>query len=103
MKLTSTLLALAAAGLLALATAVPAGAIVPPRNCKTMKVEGKRYNVKADQLRCRAARRYTKRYLRTGSKPGAYKCERGDKGSRLAFRCVAARYDPDRTFFAIRR
>ncbi len=90
----------AAAGLTAL-VAAPAGAIVPPRDCGKITVKGKRYNIKADQLRCPTARRYAEAYLRSGTRPRYYRCERGS--GRITVRCVAARYNPDRTFWAIKR
>lgn len=102
----ATKLKLTAAGAVAavgLMTAVPADAIVPPRNCGTTTVNGKRYQIKSDQLRCTTAKRYARNYLRTRSKPRYYTCKRGARGSSLVFRCVAARYNPDRTFFAIRK
>lgn len=100
---TAKILALLTLVGLALVVAAPAGAIVPPRNCGYLTVKGKRYNIKADQLRCPAAKRYAEGYLRKRSKPSGYRCTRGASGSSLAFRCVAARYNPDRIFFAIRK
>lgn len=87
----------------ALLAPVHAGAIVPPRDCKFMTIKGKRYNIKADQLKCTTARKYAEAYIRTSHKPSAYKCVKGSKGSSLAFNCVAKKYNPDRTFFAIKR
>ena len=96
-------LLLAAVALLVTAFASqPAGAIVPPRDCKTITVGGKRYQVKSDQLRCTLAREYAARYLRSRTKPAGYKCQRYTN-SKLVFRCVNTRYNPDRTFFAIKK
>lgn len=87
----------------ALLVPVQAGAIVPPRDCKYMTIKGKRYNIKADQLKCTSARKYAQTYLTKRRKPRGYKCVRGSSGSKLAFNCVAKRYNPDRAFFAIKR
>jgi hypothetical protein len=82
--------------------AAPAGAIVPPKDCKIITVGGKRYNIKSDQLKCKTARQYSATYLRTHHKPSGYVCNRYT-GSKIVFRCVAAKYNPDRTFFAIKK
>jgi hypothetical protein len=93
----------AAAGLAAATlAAAPAGAIVPPKDCKIIKVGGKRYNIKADQLKCTKARDYSATYLRTHHKPSGYVCNRYS-GSSIVFRCVNTHYNPDRTFFAIKK
>lgn len=97
------ILALLTALAVAVVVAAPAGAIVPPRDCGILKIGSKRYNIKADQLRCPTAKRYAEAYLRRKAKPSGYRCTRGASGSKLVFRCVAARYNPDRTFFAIRK
>ena len=103
MKHTTRLPLLLLAIALLVAVAVPqAGAIVPPRDCKTMTVSGKRYQIKSDQLRCSTARTYAERYLRTRSKPRGYTCKRYT-GSKLVFRCVNASANPDKTFFAIKK
>jgi hypothetical protein len=90
-------LAIAAAAM-ALAAA-PAPAVVPPRDCGPMEVKGERYKIKADQLRCKPARRYALDYLKRGDKPRGYTCQKGDRGSKLEFRC----YKGIKEFFAIRR
>jgi hypothetical protein len=82
--------------------AKPAGAIVPPKNCGKVTVKGKVYNIKSDQLRCKRARRYSVRYLKYRTHPDAYKCY-SYPGSSIKFRCVAARYNPDKTYYAIKR
>jgi hypothetical protein len=79
-----------------------AEAIVPPRDCGMIRVGAKRYNIKTDQLSCDRARRYSRHYLRTSSKPPRYRCTRY-KNSSLVFRCVNSSANPDRTFFAIKR
>ena len=88
------------AGILAAAALAPAdaGAIVPPRNCHIITVKDKRYNIKADQLRCRRARRYSRRYLRTRWRPRGYHCRRY-QDSALRFRCARG----IRVYYAIRR
>lgn len=95
-------LALAAALIAATLIAAPAGAIVPPRDCKTITVADKRYNIKSDQLRCTTARKYAASYLRSRTKPSGYKCNRYTD-SKLVFRCANTRANPDRTFFAIKK
>jgi hypothetical protein len=97
-----TALLAAVAMLAASFAAKPAGAIVPPKDCDFVKVSGKRYNVKTDQLRCKTAREYTVTYLKTGKKPRYYTCVKYRTGARK-FTCQATKYNPDRTFFAIKR
>ena len=77
----------------------PAGAIVPPRDCGFMTVKSHRYNVKADQLRCRRARTYTRGYLRTRDRPSGYSCRNYDRSTAMKFRCKRG----IKVFFAIRR
>lgn len=84
--------------LAALVVAQPAGAIVPPRNCGFTTVKGERYNVKADQLRCKTAVTYSRRYLSSRSRPSGYRC-RNYTGTALKFKCDRG----TRSFFAIRR
>ena len=90
--LATCLLALAVAG------AQPAGAIVPPKDCGMTTVKSKRYNIKSDQLRCRRARRYARRYLSSRRRPSGYRCQ-NYTGSKIKFRCSRG----VKTFFAIRR
>ena len=70
---------LLAAGLLTGAVfalnAAPSPAPVPPKDCGFMTVKGHRYNIKADQLRCKAARRYSRRYLKGDGHPKGYSCQ----------------------------
>jgi hypothetical protein len=99
MRGTKHVIALAAA-LAVAAVAVPsAGAIVPPKNCGMMTVESKRYQIKADQMRCDPARTYARRYLRSHVKPTGYRCRDYSSGTLLKFRCSKG----IRVFFAIRR
>ena len=76
-----------------------AGAIVPPTNCGMQHVSGKRYQIKADQLRCRTAKRYSRSYLSAGRRPSGYRC-RNYRASqtKLKFRCAKGIH----VFFAIR-
>jgi hypothetical protein len=90
------------AALAAMAVAAPSGAIVPPKDCGRVTVGGKRYDIKADQLRCPTARRYSTTYLRSRHRPARYSCHRY-RGTALVFRCVNGSANPDRTFFAIKR
>ncbi|HUR86771.1 MAG TPA: hypothetical protein VMY78_15655 [Solirubrobacteraceae bacterium] len=74
-------------------------AIVPPSDCGTLTVKSKRYNVKADQLRCGTARTYAKRYLAVHRKPTGYRCRDFGAETKLKFRCSRG----IQVFFAIRR
>jgi hypothetical protein len=82
-----------------LLSAAPAGAIVPPRNCGMMTVKAARFQVKADQIRCSAARPYARRYLATRKRPQGYRCRTYGSETALAFRCSRG----VKVFFAIRR
>jgi len=94
----TALLAAALGAALLIPTA--ATAVVPPKNCGSMSVEGKRYQVKADQISCRSGRRYAGRYLRSGGKPRGYRCRNyPSKKGRVDFYCNSGR----KIFFAIRR
>lgn len=85
---------------LAVGLAPQAWAPVPPRDCGTVEANGNRFNVKADQIRCRKARRYTRRYLVSHRKPRGYSCQDYDPGeTSIRFRCTKG----IRTLFAIRR
>jgi hypothetical protein len=77
----------------------PAWAPVPPRNCGMLADGGKRYNIKADQLRCRRARRYARRYLASHVRPRGYSCRDYGRGTSIEFRCSKGQ----RVIFAIRR
>jgi hypothetical protein len=76
-----------------------AWAPVPPRNCGMLEQGGQRYNIKADQLRCRRARRYARRYLSSHTRPRGYTCRDYGSGTSIKFRCSKG----DRVIFAIRR
>ena len=83
----------------ALLPAAKSWAPVPPRDCGMLEVSGKRFNVKADQLRCKTARRYTKGYLARHDAPSGYRCRDYGRETRIKFRCSRG----DRVLFAIRR
>ena len=86
--------------LLAAAVLVPgAHATVPPKNCGMITVKSKRYQIKADQMRCRTAKTYSRRYLRRHSRPSGYRCTDYRSGTALKFRCSKS----IKVFFAIRR
>jgi hypothetical protein len=94
----------AAAGLLlafaVLAASGPgAGATVPPKNCGMMTVKSKRYQIKADQMRCTTAKTYSRRYLSSHSRPSGYRCTDFSSSTKLKFRCAKG----VRVFFAIKR
>lgn len=94
------LLVLAAATTAAFALHItPAPAPVPPKDCGFMTVKGHRYNIKSDQLRCRKARKYAKRYLSGGGKPKGHSCQTYGSETAIKFRCQKGA----RTVFAIRR
>ena len=67
---------IAVAAVTAAVAAAPAPAIVPPTDCGPMEVSGKRYKIKADQLRCNQAREFALAYLQNGDRPRGYECVR---------------------------
>ena len=75
---------------------------MPPKNCCTIKVKGRNYNIKADQFPCSTARTYASRYLGSNIRPHSYSCRRY-RGSALVAHCVNTRANPDRTIFMIKR
>ena len=94
----SALIAAATAAVLLLPTAAPA--VVPPKSCGKKEVRGKTYQVKADQITCRSARRKVKRFVKFGKKPKGYTCkDLTTEKDRVNFHC----YDGRKVFFAIRR
>jgi hypothetical protein len=81
---------------------IPASAAampVPPRDCGMLDVRGKRFNVKADQIRCRTARTYAKTYLASARAPSGYRCRDYGRETKIKFRCSRG----DKVLFAIRR
>ena len=76
-----------------------ASATVPPKNCGTMTVNSKRYQIKADQMRCATAKTYSRRYLSTHTRPSGYRCTDFSASTKLKFRCAKG----VRVFFAIKR
>jgi hypothetical protein len=74
-------------------------AIVPPSDCGMLTVKAKRYNVKADQLRCTTARTYASTYLSARRKPKGFHCRDFGRETKLKFRCSRG----IQVFFAIRR
>jgi hypothetical protein len=64
-----------------------------------LSAEGKRFNIKADQIRCTTARRQAKGYLVSGRKPTGYRCRNYGRGTKIQFRCSKGQ----RVLFAIRR
>jgi hypothetical protein len=89
------------AGVLALALLLAPGApaTVPPKNCGRIDVSGKRYQIKADQIRCATAKTYSRRYLRSHDRPSGYRCSNFGASTKLKFRCSKG----IRIFFAIKR
>jgi hypothetical protein len=93
-------ISLVAALALAAVLAPSAPAIVPPKDCGFLTVKAKRYNIKADQMGCADAKRYSKNYLiSTARKPKGYRCTRYGAETKLKFRCAKG----VRNFFAIKR
>jgi len=84
---------------LLLVTAAPSPAPVEPRNCGFIHVNGTRYQIKADQVRCRTAKSRARDYLRSHDRPTGYRCRSYDSSTRLKFRCWKGK----RVYFAIRR
>jgi hypothetical protein len=76
-----------------------AWAPVAPKNCGMLAAKGKRYNIKADQIRCTTARRQARRYLRANRKPRGYSCQNYGRSTSIKFRC----WKGQRELFAIRR
>ena len=89
-------------GVLLAAVVATSEAIVPPKNCGTITVKHRRYQIKADQLPCSKAKTYASRYLGSRIRPPGYKCHRYS-GSALVARCENTRANPDRTIFMIKR
>jgi len=81
------------------ALAPHSAAIVPPSDCGRLTVKAKRYNIKADQLRCRTARSYASSYLSKRRRPTGYRCRDFGSETKLKFRCARG----IKVFFAIRR
>ena len=80
------------------ALAGPAAAVVPPKDCGSITVKAKRYNVKADQMTCRTAKAWSRTYLERRRKPSGWTCNRYTN-TKLVFRC----HRSTKSFFAIRR
>ena len=99
MRVTRASVAFASALTLMLVAAPPAPAPVPPRDCGMLEARGKRFNIKADQIRCRTARSYAKAYLLDSREPSGYRCRDYGRDTRIKFRCSKG----DRVLFAIRR
>src|SRR4051794_10702851 len=99
---TSPLAALALAVAAALLATAPGQAIVPPKNCGSIKVKHHRYNIKGDQLPCKQARSYASTYIARHKTARGYRCQRFS-GSALVAKCVNTHTNPDRTIFIIKR
>ncbi len=72
---------------------------MPPTDCGIVTVKGKRYDIKADQLRCKTAKPHATRYLSTHRRPTGYTCRDYGSQTKLKFRCSRG----VKVFFAIRR
>ena len=71
---------------------------VAPRDCGRMEVRGTTYQIKADELRCTTARRWSRTYVVERRRPSGWTCKR-PTGSAIKFTCRRG----DRTFFGIKR
>lgn len=67
--------------------AADAGAIVPPKNCGTIKVGTQRHQIKADQITCTTAKKYAYGYLRSSRRPRGWTCRKYPRDSKFSFRC----------------
>jgi hypothetical protein len=94
--------ALALASVAALLGTAPSRAIVPPKNCGSIKVKHHRYNIKGDQLPCKQARSYAATYIAKRRTARGYRCQRFSR-SALVAKCVNTHTNPDRTIFIIKR
>jgi hypothetical protein len=94
--LVAAALAITCASLATIAS--PSAAIVPPSDCGMLTVKAKRYNIKADQLRCRTARSFASQYLSKRHRPSGYRCRDFGSETKLKFRCARG----IQVFFAIR-
>ena len=84
----------------ALAIPASAPAVVPPKNCGTISVGAKRFQVKADQISCTTGRDHARRYARTKRAPRGYRCRNiTNQRNRVNFTCFNGR----KTFQGIRR
>jgi hypothetical protein len=94
-SLTAITLALA----VLLVSAAPSPAPVTPRNCGISTIGGKRYQIKADQIRCSTAKRWARTYLNRHRRPSGYSCRNYSSSTKLKFRCTKR----EKVFFAIKR
>src|SRR3954469_12211168 len=101
-RFTPPLGALALAAAAALLATTAGHAIVPPKNCGSIKVKHHRYNIKGDQLPCKQARSYAATYVGRHKTAHGYRCQRFS-GSALVAKCVNTHTNPDRTIFIIKR
>jgi hypothetical protein len=97
--MTKPTLLIAACAAAAALVAPTASAVVPPKDCGTTTVSGKRYQIKADQIRCTTAKTYSRTYLKTGRKPSGWTCKKYSASTKLKFRCDRR----SQVFFAIKR
>ena len=74
-----------------------ADAVVPPKTCGKISVNGRTYQVKADQLTCSQARSLAKTYISTRRTPRGYRCKQPSR----SIRAYCSR--GVRVFFAIKR
>jgi hypothetical protein len=72
---------------------------VTPVNCGLITVQGKKMQIKADQVRCTTAKKWARRYLESRWRPSGYSCRNGSSSTKLKFRC----WKRQRTYFAIKR
>ena len=93
-------LLLALAGVALACSAAPAAATVPPKTCGYMNAGGHKYKVRAHLVRCKHARRHTRRILNGGKGPSGWSCRRFSPSvTRIRFMCDRGARD----FYAIRQ
>lgn len=97
-RVTIFLAVLATAALVALPAGAPA--VVPPRDCGMLTVEGKRYQAKVDQIACTDGKSYIKRWLTKRTHPRGYRCSSfKSRKNRVRFQCA----NGVKVYLAIRR
>ena len=82
--------------LVALAVAAMVLAVFPavspapttPKNCGSITVGGKRVKIRADQLRCKKARKGARGYMNGKGAPNGFDCTRYGAGTSVEFICA---------------
>jgi hypothetical protein len=86
--LRGAVVSLAVAAGIALAGVEPATAVVPPKRCGKLEVQGKTYKVSTHRRKCDFARKWSKRYLKNGQYPAGWTCASyPPEETRIVFSC----------------